>query len=269
MKMLSTRWQRWWPFVALVVAAACRWLLVAARPEAESSAGSRALGCAWAAMLVLVLGRAPLGAVKDWRGLIAGAMMLGGPAVGLLAAGMDAGSLTIALALTPVVVAVAAAALGDGSDGMAGRLWPGLAAVAGLLLVLTQPNVSHLRSNVLLVLSPVLTGVGAALFCASRGRRIASALVGAATVLLLGWGWLRGTVSVVAVACDGLLALLGVLAVSRLGATRWSAQFALVPLLIVLEGLVLVRPGLQVRWVVGLVLIGVGSAYLLLPQDEG
>jgi hypothetical protein len=220
-------------------------------------------------MLVLVLGRAPLGVVKDWRGLLAGAMMLGGPAVGLLAGGMDAGSLTIALALTPVVVAVAASALGDGSEGMAGRLWPGLAAVAGLLLVLTQPSMSNVRNDGLLLLAPVLTGVGAALFCTKPGRSVASTLVGAAVVFVLGWGLLRGSVSVVSVACDGVLALLGVLAVSRLGATRWSAQFALVPLLIVLEGLVLVRPGLQVRWIVGLALVAVGSVYLLLPQDEG
>jgi len=216
-----------------------------------------------------VLGRAPLGVVKDWRGMLAGAMMLGGPTIGLLAGGMDSGSLTIALALTPVVVAVAATALGDGGEGMAGRMWPGLAAVAGLLLVLTQPNVSNVRNDLLLLAAPVLTGVGAALFCSARGQSIASALVGAAVVFVLGWVVVRGTVSVVAVACDGLLALLGVLAVSRLGATRWSAQFALVPLLIVVEGLVLVRPGLQVRWVIGLVLVAVGSVYLLLPQDEG
>ncbi len=201
--------------------------------------------------------------------MLAGAMMLGGPAVGLLAGGMDAGSLTIALALTPVVVAVAAAALGDGSDGMAGRLWPGLAAVAGLLLVLTQPSVSNVRNDVLMLAAPVFSGMGAALFCSVRARSVASALVGAAVVFLLGWVLLRGAVSVVAVACDGLLALLGVLAVARLGATRWSAQFALVPLLIVLEGLVLVRPGLQIRWVIGLALLAVGSVYLLLPQDEG
>jgi hypothetical protein len=263
------RWQRWWPFVALVVAAACRWLLVAARPEAESTAGSLSLGCVWAAMLVLVMGHAPLGALKDWRGMLSGAMMLGGPALGLLAGGMDAGSLTIALALTPVVVAVAAAALGDSSEGMAGRLWPGLAAVAGLLLVLTQPSVSNVRNDVLLLAAPVLTGVGAALFCSERGRSVASALVGAAVVFVLVWWVMRGPVSVVAVACDGLLALLGVLTASRLVATRWSAQFALVPLLIVLEGLALVRPGLQVRWVIGLVLVAVGSMYLLLPQNEG
>jgi len=220
-------------------------------------------------MLVLVLGRAPLGAVRDWRGMLAGAMMLCGPSVGLLAGGMDSGSLTIALALVPVVVAVAAAALGDGSEGMAGRMWPGLAAVAGLLLVLTQPNVSNVRNDLLLLAAPVLTGVGAALFCTKQGRSVASALVGAAVVFVLGWVCLRGAVSVVAVACDGLLALLGVLAVSRLGATRWSAQFSLVPLLIVLEGLVLVRPGLQVRWALGLGLVAMGSVYLLLPQDEG
>jgi threonine/homoserine efflux transporter RhtA len=60
-----------------------------------------------------------------------------------------------------------------------------------------------------------------------------------------------------------------VLALSRLGANRWSAQFVLVPLLILIEGMVLVRPGITTRWVVGLALVALASVYLLLPhQDE-
>jgi drug/metabolite transporter (DMT)-like permease len=225
-------------------------------------------------MLVFVLGRARLDALRDRWGMLAGAMMLCGPALGWLGMGLEAGSLTIALALTPVVVAVAAAALGDGGEGVAGRMWPGLAAVAGLLLVLTQPSVSDARNDVLLLLAPALTGVGAALFWARGGRSVASALVGAAAAFVVAWAAFRGAagtwgpVSLAAVACDGLLALLGVLAVARLGATRWSAQFTLVPLLIVLQGLVLVRPGFSMRWAVGLVLVALGSAYLLLPHQQ-
>jgi hypothetical protein len=61
-------------------------------------------------------------------------MIFGGPAIALLVGGrvLDAGSLTIALALTPVVVAIAVTALhtrraSDISGDLAGRLWPGLA----------------------------------------------------------------------------------------------------------------------------------------------
>jgi threonine/homoserine efflux transporter RhtA len=70
-----------------------------------------------------------------------------------------------------------------------------------------------------------------------------------------------------AVACDGILALLAVVALARLGAVRWSAQFTLLPLLIVLEGIVLVRPTLSTRWVVGLLLLAVASVFLLMPPE--
>jgi hypothetical protein len=73
---------------------------------------------------------------------------------------------------------------------------------------------------------------------------------------------------VLAVASDGSLALLGVLTLDQLGATRWSSQFTWVPLLIILEGIVLVRAHLRVPWSVGLILLVVAGVYLLLPQVE-
>jgi hypothetical protein len=66
------------------------------------------------------------------------------------------------------------------------------------------------------------------------------------------------------------MALLSVFALMRVGAARWSAQFALLPLLIVLEGILLVRPVFTARWVVGLSLLALASVYLLLPPgDDG
>jgi drug/metabolite transporter (DMT)-like permease len=280
------RWHRWWPFVLLVLAAASRWMLSAARPEAESTLASRALGCLWAWLFALLwLGRRA-SSFSDLRGMLAGAMLLGGPAIGLLSGGrdLDAASLTIVLALTSVAVAVAAAAAGTGSDGVTGRIWPGLAAVAGLLLILPQPGVTGLRRDLLLALAPVLTGVGAVLCCApgtegtARPPRVSSALLGALGLFLLAWlvnasaSRLYGThlpaPALLAVACDGLLALLAVLALSRLGATRWSAQFTLVPLLILVEGMALARSGLNTRWAAGLVLVALSSGYLLLPHQQ-
>ena len=145
-------------------------MLTGLRPEAESTLLSEALGCAWAALVSLMLlrrGPARVSLRRSWRGLLAGSLLLCGPQAGLLlgAHSLDAGGLTMALALTPVVITVAAAALGTGAgDGITGRLWPGLAAVSGLLLVLAEPSLTNIRSDVALAMAPVLTGVGAALF---------------------------------------------------------------------------------------------------------
>jgi drug/metabolite transporter (DMT)-like permease len=274
--------------VLLLAAGATRWLLSAARPEAEPTLASGALGCAWAALVAFALlvqrGAAQPGHRLSLRPLLSGAMIFGGPAIALLIGGrvLDAGSMTIALALTPVVVAIAVAALethraADISGELAGRLWPGLAAVAGLLLVLAQPNLSDPRTDLALLLAPLLTGLGAALFCAVRDGRDRPtfysplALTGAAALFGLGLLITRFvapahiTVSLLAVACDGLLALLAILALHRLGPSRWSSQFTWLPLLILLEGLILVRPALTTRWVVGLVLLAAASIYVLLP----
>jgi hypothetical protein len=205
-------------------------------------------------------------------------MLVGGPMCAIVVRGrtLEPSGITMALALTPLAVAIASAALGDGSsDGISGRMWPGLAAVAGLLLVLVSPELGNARSDVALALAPVLTGVGAALFCESQpGRRSwVFALAGAAGLFALAAAeakWVEGLVlsaTLPAVACDGLLALLTVVALTRLGAVRWSAQFTLLPLLILLEGIAMVRPIVTTRWVVGLLLLGVASAFLLLPEE--
>jgi hypothetical protein len=284
----ATRWHRWWPFLLLVAAGASHWLLVAARPETGSTLGSEALGCLWAALVAWSLpGREAkadeTGYASRWKTVLAGAMLLGGPMCAILVRGrrLDAGGITMALALTPVVIAIASAAMSEGSsDGISGRMWPGLAAVTGLLLVLESPGLGDVRSDVALVLTPVLTGVGAAMFCAGgavRRKSWALALAGGAALFALGAAEAKGmehltlSATLPAVACDGLLALLAVVALGRLGAVRWSAQFTLLPLLIILEGIVLVRPALSTRWVVGMLLLAVASVFLLMPPepDEG
>jgi len=274
------RGRRWWPLVALLIVAAARWLVTDPHPEAGSTLVSEALGCAWAAALLFVLPlRGPQGVVgSPWKPMVAGAMLLGGPLTVLLlrAPFVEAGGLTMALALTPVVVAVASAALSRGqTEDVAGRLWPGLAAVAGLLLVLVTPSLSDARSDVVFALTPLLTGIGAALFCAQGGaRRMRLALGGAAGLFAVGAAiqWVFGerpSLSVIAVAWDGVLALLSVLVLLRLGATRWAAQFVLLPLLVLVQGIVLLRPPMTVRWGCGLALLAVASVYLLLPGDDG
>jgi drug/metabolite transporter (DMT)-like permease len=273
----------WLLFVLLVAVGASRWIVVGARPEAESTMSSLMMGCGWAALLsLMLLVRGPAKATlrKSWLGLLSGALLFAGPAVGVLlhANELDATSLTMALALTPVAVGIAAAALGAGSlDGAAGRIWPGLAAVGGLLLLLAEPSLRNVRSDVALLLAPAMTGLGAALLCSEKTFvpwRAVTALIGGTAVFapaLLATSLhthARPTVSLLAMAYDGVMALLSVYALLRVGATRWSAQFTLLPLLIVLEGIAIVRPKVSANWVVGVALLVVSSLYLLLPAAE-
>jgi len=280
---------RWWPFVLLLVAGASRWVVVAVHPEADSTLASEAVGCTWAALVSLaffprqpsrIAPQAARPGSHPLRNLLAGAMLFGGPAIALLihVPQFDVTGLTISLALTPVVIAIAASAFGtESSEGIAGRIWPGLAAVAGLLLILAQPTLGDARSDLALCLAPILTGVGAALFCADlpdSTSRVTLALTGAAALFALAlagayvFSGVRPSLPLLAVAGDGLLALLGMATLAQLGATRWSSQFTWVPLLIVLEGIALIRPKLTAYWVVGLVLLFLASVYLLLPQTE-
>ncbi len=273
----------------LLLAGASRWVVVAAHPEAESTLASEAAGCTWAALVSLAFNpRKPAKIALPEarpessliRSLLAGAMLLGGPAIALLihAPQFDATALTISLALTPIIIAIAASALGtESSEGIAGRIWPGLAAVAGLLLILAQPTLGDARSDVALILAPALTGFGAALFCSGQPvstSRVTLALTGAAALFALAlagayaFSGVRPSLSLLAVAGDGLLALLGMATLAQLGATRWSSQFTWLPLLIVLEGIALIRPDLTLYWVVGLALLVLASVYLLLPQAE-
>lgn len=214
------------------------------------------------------------------RWAIAGALLFAGPAISLLlpTREIDASALTIALALTPIVVAITSRALGtEGSEGIAGRIWPALAAVAGLLLVLVQPSLGDLLTDAALLLAPLLTGIGAALFCKDQPpapSRNPTSLLGAtlffASVLGLSriFAAAHLSFSLLAIATDGLMALLGILALANLNATRWSSQFTWTPLLVILEGILLVRPRLTAHWFIGLILLLLAGIYLLVPQVD-
>lgn len=207
-------------------------------------------------------------------------MLFGGPAIGLILPGrdLDSSALTIALALTPIIIAIASSAVGaESPEGIAGRIWPSLAAVAGLLLVLVQPSLGDLRTDILLLLAPLLAGLGAVLFRTDHSLsrpRIALALLGACALFAFALAtsrFLTGahpTLSLLAIACDGLVALLGITALARLGSTRWASQFTWIPLLIIVEGIALVHPTLTAHWFAGLILLIVAGVYLLLPQQD-
>ena len=258
-----------------------------ADPLVGSSVASLAAGCGLAAVASLVwtwvgsrqtAAAVPRASVGRWA--FAGAMLLGGPTLSLLAPAeaVSGSSFLIAMALTPVVAGVALSALGGGMEDVAGRMWPGLAAIGGMLLILPQPWLGDPVSDAVLVLAPLLTGVGAALFgtaaCENRKARGTWALSGGA--LLFGATLLIQAVrghgipqfSPFAAVLDGVLLLLAVLALSRLGTMRWTAQFALVPLAVMLFAFVAMRPTLDWHPLTGFALLLLAGVFLLLPPEE-
>jgi len=274
-KTARARWWRWWPLLLVFVLSSFRWVLEAAVPSANTTVASEAAGCAFAALVAVAeawfrRGERPQ-AGKLLQCGIAGALIVGGPLVVLLArGGVDLGSLTMALALVPVVVTVAASAFGRvETSSLAGRLWPGIAAVTGLLLLLPVPPLSDTRSDILLLLAPIMTGVGAAWLRAREGDiawRAAAGLAGAAVMFAAAATIQRsGGIPLAAVGVDALMAGLAVLALLRVGSTRWSGQFALVPLAVALMGLPSLRVLRDPRLCSGLVLLLLATTFLLLP----
>ena len=241
---------------------------------------SLAIGCATMAVAAFTLAQLRHTTWPAPRTLIAsalaGAMLLAGPFIAVLTHThlADGSSLTLSLALVPVVVAVARPAFRhtEGAE-VAGRLWPGIAAVAGLLLIVPEPSFAGVRDDVLLVAAPLATGIGAAWFRTRHGAelpRAGAAFSGATLVFLAGTYfhppslWSVRALAPAALA-DAVLAGLSVTALLRLGGTRWSAQFELVPLAVLLEGLFLVGFKPDPRASVGLLLILLASVFLLLP----
>ena len=173
----STRGWQWWPFVLLLVVGASRWLLVSARPETEFTLASLTVGCAWAALVCaafFVRSTPTSDGVRSLsRPALAGALLLGGPMLVLVSGvgGVEASALVMALSLTPVAVGVSASALGsETTKSLTGRIWPGIAAVTGLLLVLVEPSFGDVRADAVLLLAPVMTGLGAAMLVSSYQR---------------------------------------------------------------------------------------------------
>jgi hypothetical protein len=258
-----------------------RWMLSESLPGTATTLSSAALGCGSAAALYILILRPFTRESRSEivRSALGGALLITGPLVALLSPhGIPAASLTMALALTPVVIAVAEAATRHTSDALAGRLWPGLATIAGLLLLLTQPSLANLGEDIVLVLTPLLTGCGAVLFCSARSGvwRIPAALLGGCVALALGagvnvamhistWPEMAG----LAAGFDALQALLALIALGRLSATRWSAQFAIVPLIVLLEGVAFMSAGIiPERMIVGLLLLAIAAIALLVPPSE-
>ena len=257
-------------------------MLSGALPGSATALASASLGCGSAAALYLLIFR-PSGATREQRtqllrAAFGGALLITGPLVALVyPRAISAVSITMALALTPVVIAVYESAARHTSETLVGRLWPGLAAIAGLLLLLAQPSLSSPGEDLILALTPLLTGCGAVLFCSTRDSlwRLPAALLGASVALGLGaainfathvGGW--PDMAGLAAGFDALEALLALIALGRISATRWSAQFAIVPLIVLLEGVVMAPESVPARMIVGLLLLAIAAVALLIPPSE-
>lgn len=257
-------------------------MLSGSLPGAATTLASASLGCGSAAALYLLLFR-PTRSTRAQRSqllrsALGGALLLTGPLVALVyPRAIPAANLTMALALTPVVIAVYESAARHTGESLAGRLWPGLAAIAGLLLLLAQPSLANPVQDLFLALAPLLTGCGAVIFCSARASiwRLPAALLGASALLGLGaainlathgeaWPDMAG----LAAGFDAVEALLALVALGRLSATRWSAQFAIVPLIVLLEGVLMVPASVPARMIVGMLLLAVAAVALLIPPSE-
>ena len=276
----------WWPFALLCLAASSEWVITDNWPQAGSTLASETVACALAAGLSVGLalknrGRRPSEA-SLFSAALGGVLVLVGPAIGMLlqAPSLNPANLVLALALTPVVIAVAEAAFGSSEDGLsAAGLWPGLAALVGLLLVLPEPSFSSPLNDVVLLLAPLLTGIGCVLFrgsVASTSRTWSSSAAFASAGCVFGIGAAAQAIrqhavpalAPAAVAIDFVLTLLTILALQRLTASQYIARYVLVPLAILVQGLFLLHSGISARNVACGVLLAGAAVSLLLSRSE-
>lgn len=276
-------------FGLLCLLLASRWLIEGGLPATASTYESQAIGdllAAGALGVFAVVGRRERLADAAGNGLwvraLAGVLVLCGPVVCEAIAGrrLGSGNATVALALVPVVVAVAGASRHDGDGGeMPGHLWPGLAGLAGLLLLLPQPSFSSVRAWVGLGALPLLTGWGVAFFAGSadenhggeEGKQLWSGpigCVGAAIVMTLAAAHNRQPGASVdwpmqAAGLDAMVAAATLFLLSRGTAGRFSALYLVVPLLTMVEGVIFLHPVLDFRSWVAFGLLLVSAARLL------
>ena len=205
-----------------------------------------------------------------------GAFIFCGAQIALLLRPHDVGGsdLLLAASLIPVVIAVTLAATTEAGLSTV-VLLAGIAAATSLLLLFPEPRIHTLAGASVLVLLPVMTGVGAALLHTdiSQSPLWSSASACAGTTLTLAVSHLLRAhrplpISWQAVGLDVVTLLCTLLALRRLGAVKYSACFALVPIILLLYGFVVMRPGFTVRNVSGLLLLAASSVVLLRYRGE-
>ena len=278
---------RFGPFGLLCCIAGSRWLVEGGLPATASTVSSQVLGCALAAAFFgisesLAAQRSRPARVPSFPRLaktgVGTAMVLAGPALAAAISTRPVGSndASLSLALTPVVVAVCSGTAPEASgDDLLPLLWCGLGGLAGLLLLVPEPASSGWRPWLALSAMPLFTGCGAYLLHSQEADRALAQRSGTAWgcgfagVVLLGLGAIhvaRGDLPRPhwsACGLDGMCVVLSLVSLRQLGAIRWGAQFFLIPLLALVEGVFLLHPSLDVRSWIGFSLLLLGAAKLL------
>lgn len=289
------RWMVWIAFAALCILSATSWAIPETIPEGLPSLEQQGIIFGAIGLIALLFVRRSLwsrGEGTRFARLGAAAVCFFGvpDIVAEYARGsVSAISRSALYAMVPVVVvlAVAAGGAGDGEERGARRLLvPALAGLGGLLLLLPVGFSGSVRGWVMLALvcaTVVLVGLAIVwLYGLLRGPDLASAIAvtglsNAAFLLIwsavheeMVWRW-GGLASVVSFssAVDVIEVLLVVWLLREMRPARFAARYLVIPLLIVLEGYVLMRPELTVRMVFGVGLLAVGAAmFLFLKESE-
>ena len=276
------RWRVWVGFAVLCGLASSEWIY---GPVALVDRGS----------LFLVGGLIGLVWSGWWRGWGRAEVVLGVVGMGLVGvpwlvlewAGryLSGATVTAGMALVPVAVGLVEVAR-EGGGGVGDGLVPGLMGVGGLLLVVSvaMPGswMGWWGMVGLLVVVVLMAVLGVVIHGLLRrvpvGRAMAVVLLPTGVLfrvvaMVMGGGegtggwWSAPVLVPVLVQLAELPLLLWLLREVR--PVRLAGRFLVVPLLVLVEGYVLVRPGLTVRSGVGLGLLAVGSGWLLwLPNRE-
>jgi drug/metabolite transporter (DMT)-like permease len=284
------RWTIWVAFAALCVLVSSSWLLPF---EADDGPWSLVRQSCFYGVVGLV---ALAGSYRSlWSSLqrsatarlrLAGVsvMLFGAPAVVRIWTQhgvSDVGQAAL-FALVPFVVVVAAM----GREPLAGEEFavrrffaPALAGFGGVLLVLSFGLPVSARARVMFgAVLAVVVAVGLAsawIYRLLRGVGMAeafavvclsNAIFLAACSPLSGTGWSEGAVSLVSLSSLYYLLelILLIWLLREMSPVRLAARYLVAPLLIVLEGLVLLRPDFTLRTAAGVALVVAGTGYILL-----
>jgi hypothetical protein len=244
----AKRFEKVWPFALLCLIGSTIWALLDRYPQISFTLGAYAVASVASGGIAYCFARRTKRSSFEILLVPAfgGALVLIGPTIGtfLGATALGASGLTIALALTPVVIAVALPAFTDGQFSL-NRLWPGIVAAAALLVAVPVPSTVDWRSDASMILAPLLTGIGCVLYVRSSAPSLWKATdslalaafffaVGALTQSLARHA--AFSVSLPAAGIAAILFLLALLTLSRFTAMQYAARYTLVPLVLLVEG---------------------------------
>jgi drug/metabolite transporter (DMT)-like permease len=275
-------WSVWAGFAAVCLWAASEWLV----PVGNGAlSGLERLGLGFAAIAVVSVALGGLNRRgSGWRlraAVAAGGVLFFAVPALLIDRAREYGpetSVVVVFALAPVVVVLVSGAARQAPGGMR-RLLPELMGLAGVLLLLPFEMPVSLRAweavAEIATAMMLVAGAGVWLYGLLQAMRFTEALpaIGIANaVFLLAWcavvgsfnwrwhdlasGWWMSLASVI-------VTVLTVWLLQKMDPVRFAARFLVIPLVTILEGVVLLRPEMTARTVVGIALLTGGAAWIL------